>query len=76
MYRRPGDVAQERQRVLAVRSNASTERPSGKWKSVSSRARKVLHTRERGDATMVTELRNDIRSPDAARGSAQLAKTR
>jgi hypothetical protein len=53
-------------------------RPSGlpAWKSVSSRARKVLHARERGDATMVTELRNDIKSPDAARGSAQLAKTR
>ena len=38
------------------------------------RANRVLPTRGRGDATMVTELRSDINSPDAARASAQLGK--
>ena len=48
--------------------------PIDKLKSVSSRASKVLPTRGRGDATMVTELRNDIDSPDADRPSAQFGR--
>jgi hypothetical protein len=44
-------------------------RPSFKWKSVSSRASSVLPAHGRGDATTVTELRNNIKSQDDARAS-------
>ena len=43
-----------------LRSKAATSRPSCAWKSTSSRASSVVPTRERGEATMVTEWRNDI----------------
>src|SRR4029077_13206401 len=53
-----------------LRSKAATSRPSCAWKSTSSRASSVVPTRERGEATMVTEWRNGIGSPDAARAHA------
>src|SRR5262249_39821216 len=43
-----------------LRSNATPARFSLRWKSVSNRATSVFPTRGRGDATTVTELRNDI----------------